>query len=469
MKLTFIIIPILFISGSIEGGEFAITTDVKDQIKPRISCGRNNLLSVWEDYRSAVSADIWAQFIDFSGNLIRNNFLICNNTYDQCAPVIAWGDSSYLVVWMNGIGSGQFRIYGQLIDTIGNKIGPEIHIATVANSVNPGISFGDSSWLVVWSDFRNGADLDIYGQIIDTGGNLIGSAVPICDTSGDQLSPATSYIKGKGWLVVWENGRKSSSDIWGQFISPAGLLKDTNFPIAQAINNQRYPAIASCDTGWTVVWSDNRSSSSYYTIYTQFIDTAGVLIGPNFAIAETLNYLYYPQVGWNGKYWVVGWAATNKIIVNWTQISNSTQDAWYPGLAIVGNNCITVWQDNRNGNWDIYANLFTPAGMEEKSKDTSQDAKIEIYPNPFTQNTVIRYLLNENRNDYTIDDLRLTIYDLSGRLVKTFFNSQHSTLNSQLSVEWDRTDSYGKKVLSGVYFCTIKLNSICATKELIIL
>ena len=51
----------------------------------------------------------------------------------------------------------------------------------------------------------------------------------------------------------------------------------------------------------------------------------------------------------------------------------------------------------------------------------------------------------------------MKIYDLAGRLVKTLFDSELSTLNSQLSVVWDGKDKNGKKVGSGVYFYKLEV------------
>ncbi len=96
------------------------------------------------------------------------------------------------------------------------------------------------------------------------------------------------------------------------------------------------------------------------------------------------------------------------------------------------------------------------------------------YPNPFTQKTVIAFRVQGlELKDKKL--LTLKIYDLAGRMVKTLFNSELSTLNSsegfreQLSVSWDGRNDLGKSVSSGIYFYKLKVGKFSQTKKLLIL
>ncbi|MDD2890283.1 MAG: hypothetical protein PHE49_06555 [bacterium] len=477
--ILFLFLLLLNSSYLLYANEFIISNAQNKQSTPDISQGDNNILIVWQDYRNS-NADIWAQFVDFSGNLIGSNFSICNKSYDQRLPVVQWGNTSYLVVWEQGIGNGNFHIYGQLIDSNGNLIGAEIPISTVNNkSQQPAISFGNSKWLVVWADSRNNNDLNIYGQMIDLNGVLIDTAIPIATTLKEQLAPALTWAENKkSWLVIWEDKRSDTSDIWGQIIDTLGILVNSNFPICRANNNQLFPDVASNGTEWLTIWSDYRNGSSYNSIYAQFVDTSGFIVGTNFLFAETLDYnLYSPKVVWNGNRWVVIYVENNKIIHDNILISNSPQDAFFPELISIGNNCLSVWQDNRNNTWDdydIYANLFTPAGIEEKwSEATSchDRLKLTISPNPFYNKTIIQYSGIVNRknisdNEYT--NQKIAIYNISGKLVKSF---PLITFESEFNpIIWDGKDNFGQPVLPGIYFCRFDLfsiNNLNITKKII--
>ncbi|MDD5530138.1 MAG: T9SS type A sorting domain-containing protein [bacterium] len=459
-------VPFLFLllfnsSYLLYANEFIISNAQEKQAAPDISRGNNNLLTVWEDYRNSTStdADIWAQLIDLSGSPTGNNFTISNKSYAQRAPVVQWGYNSYLVVWEQGIGSGNFHIYGQLIAPDGTLIGSEIPISTVNNkSQQPAISFGNSKWLVVWADFRNTIEkLNIYGQMIDSNGALIDTAITISTALEEQLDPTIAWAESKkSWLVIWEDKRSVNSDIWGQIIDSSGTRIDSNFPISQAVQYQDHPDVASNGTEWLIVWADHRNNSSY-SIYAQFIDTSTFLIDSNMLLAETLSCnLYSPKVVWNGNRWVIAYVKNNQIVYDNISISNSSQDAFFPELTTIGNNCLAVWQDNRNNNWDdydIYANLFTPAGIEEKwSEATSRlgGIKLTVTPNPFVGTTII------HANNSLGQGFSFAVYDISGKLVKSFPLNTESPLNQ---TTWNGKDNSGKPVPPGIYFCKSNLNS----------
>ena len=88
------------------------------------------------------------------------------------------------------------------------------------------------------------------------------------------------------------------------------------------------------------------------------------------------------------------------------------------------------------------------------------------YPNPFNPETWIPYRLAEDAF------VRLTIYDLGGRVVRTF-NVGHriaSAYESQSkAIYWDGRNDVGESVASGVYFYTLAAGDFSATRKMLIL
>lgn len=467
LKITLLQGILIFLN--LYAAEFPIATITQEQAKPRIAKGENNLLAVWEDSRNSSSKgiDIWGQLVDFNGNLKGSNFFISGDLYNQTSPVTAWGCSLYVVIWMQYIGGSRFNIYGQLVDSNGILKDTAFPISTVAHAQQPAVSFGESCWLVVWADLRNNTDLDIYGQLVNIDGSLKDTAFPISNANNYQLSPAVSWLESKKiWLIGWEDNRDTSitgADIWAQRIDTDGTLLGNNIPICQISGTQQYPSIASNTISWFIVWQDFRSDSAY-DVYAQFVDTIGNLINSNFVVAETAGCnLYYPQVIWNGSRFVAVWVRYNKIVTDNMQISNSSKNAWYPGLATVGNNCMVVWQDDRNiiNGYDIYANLFTPAGIEENlPQKIINKQELNAFPNPFIAETIIKF---ENPlPEYS----QIRIYDITGKLAKSF-SLIPNPQSPVAEITWDGKDIYGKLVKPGIYFCILKGNNKKLIKKLI--
>jgi len=95
------------------------------------------------------------------------------------------------------------------------------------------------------------------------------------------------------------------------------------------------------------------------------------------------------------------------------------------------------------------------AGVEENEKLQVTSYKLQVHPNPFKGEAVIRYSLN----DCTVNDLRLTIHDIAGRLVRTLVDGKKKSGNYSVKVQG---------LGSGVYFLKFKVgDKIISTKKII--
>jgi len=190
------------------------------------------------------------------------------------------------------------------------------------------VAFDGTNFLVVWEDFR-GNSLDIYGARVTPQGTLLDRAgFVISQAPADQYWPAVGF-DGTDFLVVWEDHNSSDSiDVYGARVTPQGeILDSAAIVITQAAGNQRFPALAFDGSNFLVVWEDNRSGSdddifgARVTPRGDFLDTAGIVI------SQAADY--------HGS----------------------------PALAFDGSNFLVAWEDNRSGSdFDIYFTRVTPQG-----------------------------------------------------------------------------------------------------------
>ena len=97
-----------------------------------------------------------------------------------------------------------------------------------------------------------------------------------------------------------------------------------------------------------------------------------------------------------------------------------------------------------------------PAGTEEKTgeRHKATGISVSVYPNPAIRESHIVFSISHNDSRFTTHDLRLTIYDISGRLVRSLtIRDSRFTIDE---VIWDGKDLEGKKVKSGIYFYRIE-------------
>ncbi|MBI4122705.1 MAG: T9SS type A sorting domain-containing protein, partial [Parcubacteria group bacterium] len=88
-------------------------------------------------------------------------------------------------------------------------------------------------------------------------------------------------------------------------------------------------------------------------------------------------------------------------------------------------------------------------------------ALLQNFPNPFNPETTIRYSLAEPA---LVD---VSIYSASGQLVRTLV-AEEKTVGAH-AVMWDGTDSFGRRVASGLYLYRITAGSFTDVKRMLLL
>jgi hypothetical protein len=179
-------------------------------------------------------------------------------------------------------------------------------------------AFDGASWLVVWSDSRNGS-ADVWGARFSAAGEpLDASPIPIAVAPGEQSEPAVAF-DGTRYLVVWEDHRTGGDrGILGARVTPAGTVVDpVPITIAAATYHQRSPSVAFDGTTFLVVWEVREEDQA--DVVGARVGTDGKPIGAGpFAVA----------------------AAPGR--------QSQAVVACRPGT------CLAAWRDGRSGGPDVY-------------------------------------------------------------------------------------------------------------------
>jgi hypothetical protein len=84
------------------------------------------------------------------------------------------------------------------------------------------------------------------------------------------------------------------------------------------------------------------------------------------------------------------------------------------------------------------------------------------YPNPFNPNTTICFSVRESAN------VSLAIYDVNGRVVKTFYNDMPMSPGDRTEI-WDGRNDLGVEVVSGVYFLRFNAGNHSEIRKMILM
>ena len=87
----------------------------------------------------------------------------------------------------------------------------------------------------------------------------------------------------------------------------------------------------------------------------------------------------------------------------------------------------------------------------------------QSYPNPMNPFATIDYSVKETGR------VTLTIYDVSGRVVRALVDEVKQASPTPYSAVWDGRNNAGRKVASGVYFCEMKAKRFSSAKKIVVL
>ena len=202
-----------------------------DQQFPMITGdGSGGAIVTWSGYRGE-SFDICAARVSASGVApwTSNGVILCTGTgnYPQ---ITSDGAGGAIVTWQDARSLIKFDIYAQRINSAGAVQWPVNGTAICTASddqVYPAIaSDGAGGAIVTWQDFRryDFTSLDIYAQRVSAGGAVAWTAdgVELCTAPTEQSNPVITPDGAGGAIVAWCDLRYSDSyNIYAQRVNAA--------------------------------------------------------------------------------------------------------------------------------------------------------------------------------------------------------------------------------------------------------
>jgi hypothetical protein len=367
-----------------------------DQGDPGVAIDQNgNAVVVWRETRGG-DLDIYAQKLDRGGKRLWTSDVRVNSELEnryQSSPVVVTDESgNAIVAWSDDRGGED--IYAQKLDANGNKLwNGDIRVnsdTTFEDQWGAAIAVNRSGKaVVVWHDERNG-DPDIYAQILDSGGNKQLAGDLRVNSDGGiayQGYPSVVFDEVGESIIVWDDERNGDGDIYAQKLDNSGSklwTADVRVNTDAGTAGQSNPAL-SLDTNGNaiVVWVDFSNSKSQ--IYAQALDenknklwTADVHVSLEFGTAGqsdpdvSVNMSGNVFIVWddqrNNNYDIYAQNLTEVGNRRWAvdyrvNSPNGIVDQWSPVLAIDGNgNAIIAWQDNRHGRASIFGQRIDKNG-----------------------------------------------------------------------------------------------------------
>ena len=248
---------------------------------PSVAFDGTNYLMVWEDVADNNNRDIYGQFINPSGSLVRAPFAISSAPGNQLLDGfnhLHFDGSNYFVVWRDERnGHLESDIYGQLVTPSGTLLGSEIPIAIEANmQFEPAVGFDGTNFLIAYQARRTGPTelYDTYGKLVSRSG-VPGSAFLISQNPSPRFNPTSLAFDGTNYLVVWARDtdlgpnfpNQAGWDVYGRLVTRFGSVVGNELPIATGPGGQPFATVIFAGNSYLVSWiedSDGRFNNRFF-------------------------------------------------------------------------------------------------------------------------------------------------------------------------------------------------------------
>lgn len=404
--------------------------------------GAGGALVAWEDVRSGSGRKAYIQRLDASGLPLWtvNGVEVCtSSSLQQCLDLASDGDGGALVSWTAG--SLGFRdIRAQQLSATGLRQWPDTGVVVsprTSGMDNPGANSAIATdmtggALIAWGDRREGT-CRVYAQRLGATGaeQWTANGVALGAATNDQSDLSMVPDGSGGAVLIWLDSRAGGVAAYGQRVNSAGTALWTSDGMALG------PVYEAFDCG-----GDPDSC--------QWMPPSVVLDGLGGAVAtwwgNVPNDVYAQRVDPNGA---LQWGT------NGVAICAASGNQVMPTITLDGcGGAIVVWDDLRNGNWDIYAQEVGHGGQLAGVPGTTPGATRALRlgqptPNPCSGGASISYALP------VAGPATLVVCDLQGRLVRVL--ARGTLPAGEESARWDGRDEAGCPARTGLYF--IRLDS----------
>lgn len=328
--------------------ELAVTNGNQSGVRMAALTG-GDFMFTWVDNRDN-EPDIYAQLVNISGTTLWSDPYIVYGDAGSATPaqqlnprIQGTSDNGAVIVWEDfRLDSQNADLFAQKVSAAGNKLwgdaGIAVATAEFAQIGQRMASDGNGGVYIVWDDLRNGnsPNDDIYAQHLNSNGEALWTAggKSICSMPFEQ-NGGLIKVSGDDIFVNWMDLRNGSVGIYYQVLNAAGVtqLADNGVQVFWGLSGDTPKGeyqILPRSNDLLIIWQDTRFANDGNRIFYQIVDTNGNPMFAEDGIPVTL------QGG--------GKQESAKAVV--------TPDDQFA----------IVWVDGRDGNPNIYAQLFNPAG-----------------------------------------------------------------------------------------------------------
>jgi len=429
--------------------------------------GAGGAIVTWQDYRSGTSYDIYAQRVNSSGasQWTADGIALCTAGNAQEYPVVVSdGKEGAIVAWQDYRSGVGYDIYAQRIGSTGCLGRPEPWITSASDI--PGDQGGRVAvnWLGSDCDKRpqqmithysvwRAVDPVAFSALAGTG-----ASPPLVDASATPMHRRGAAVRHERVATMdyyWEWVGNQDARYSASYSFSAATREDS---VAGAVADHYFQVLAHTGDPYVFIESNVMGGHSVDNLAPAApLALTALRVGPDVRlrwkrvrVSDLRDYAVYRQSS----------AGVTPVPVHFLASATDTAliDASAPATALYY--VVTAY--------DVHENRSAPSNEASVGSTTGVGntppittlTVLQNHPNPFSGTTSLEIGLPVNA------DLEIEVFDVAGRRVREMRQALKKA--GWTSVPFDGLDDTGRALASGVYFCKIHANGTTITRKMVI-
>lgn len=346
------------------GTDVRVTNDSALSQRPSLVWTGSEYGMGFEDERDG-NREIYFGRISPVGLIIDSGTRLTDATALSIHPSLSWNGSQFGFIWYDGRSSTD-EILFRRVSPIGELIGSEIPVTSDGYSRDPSLAWTGSGYGTTWYDDRNG-NWEIFFALISQEGAPLTTNIRVTNDTSNSRSPSIVWT-GSEFGVTWYGDRDGNDEIYFRRISNIGDLVEDLVRVSSGDENSHYPSLVWTGSEYGIAWHDFRDGNG--EIYFARLSEIGALMASDIRITNDSANSSSPSLVWNGSEFAFSWsddrfdanseiffrrmAGDGSLIDDELRITGAFGNSEHPSLAWTGSEYGFTWDDDRDGNEEVY-------------------------------------------------------------------------------------------------------------------
>lgn len=377
--------------------KITVSDNFGDQTLPKVCFGDTSYLVGWVDNRDGTNK-IYAKIVLLTGELPGEDFLV-SSVSTICEPIISFDHTNNRFLIMNRAWERGYFISGD-----GVILGNTERVANNNEICPEALCFDGEKYFVVLYGLYGVYKNKLIGYFMSTGGEIL-DTVPL---SSNIINPTDVNISfnGSDYLLTWLAKESLSYDVYGQIISRKGSWTTVvdKFKITDTDYDETCPRVGTDGKDWLIVWECD------FQVYGKIItsdwqpDTIINIINDNYSYFPTIGYEdgMYILVASSLKDLCIGSVLRTGRLLN-AEFFQQDMPIYWTDIAAKETGYLTVFSIRNEGGYDLYG-----ITLSKNIYDFPNVVSVKVITNPFLRSArIIGY------------EGRIEVYDILGRVVES--------------------------------------------------